>query len=147
MFGRGLKLAWLADGNRVTIPSLSLGEQLEVKRRDVQRLRELDLTNDTPTEIRERILDVADTSVIADALFMRLQKADPNLTMDAFETNVPNRFALLELVARVGELDGPKARWSPARIMRWLLPRARATGDPTKKKSMNKPPTLQGWHY
>lgn len=110
MLRAGVSFPWLAGGRRVIVPELTLGEVIDLKSRDVARLRELELDDETPAEIRERILDIVDTAFLADSLYLRLSKADLLLTREAFDGALRSRG---ELVAAWGALALQDGRKNP----------------------------------
>jgi hypothetical protein len=112
-----LRLPWLNGGHRTSAPKLTLGELTEAQERDLAYLRSLGLRDDTAAWERARIMELADRAFTADVLYMRLRKADPHLTREAFEThvNTPDAlFALTEQVAQQDELANP-SRLPPTR--------------------------------
>lgn len=96
---------WLAQGQDVAVPQLTLGELIEAQQRDLALIRKLGLTSQTDEVERERINEIADLAHTADVLYVRLKKADSALTRQAFEAIVHNRARVLELAGRVFDAD------------------------------------------
>lgn len=100
-----VRVPWLAHGEPVRVPGLTLREYLEVREHEVAVARRLGLTPAAGPLEREKAMEVLDLEVTVESLWRRLQKADPTLTRGVFEEHVTSEADALQLAGAVAVAD------------------------------------------